>query len=221
MIIVRLRRDCGTLRRYIGSYATRLKGVHYGPGLVVRGTHRLSLEPDAAAARVRRPLADRIYAAPHVFFGSEVAPTAATPMAGAQSASARSSALGMSLPPNVNLMTLHALSEHTVLLRLSHQFGVGEDANLSLPTRVSIRDLFATWNVTDIREVSLTNNQDKADLRRRRAASTWQTPSPDAAHAWRAERPYDYRASSAVTLGPMEIKTFVLTHDTRRALRAE
>ena len=197
--------------------------MHYGPGLVVRGTHRLSLEPDAAAARVWRPLADRVYAAPHVFFGSEVAPTAATPMAGAltASASARSSALGMSLPPNVNLMTLHALSEHTVLLRLSHQFGVGEDANLSLPTRVSIRDLFATWNVTDIREVSLTNNQDKADLRRRRAASTWQTPSPDAAHAWRAERPYDYRASSAVTLGPMEIKTFVLTHDTRRALRAE
>ena len=66
--MVRLRRDCGTLRRYIGSYATRLKGVHYGPGLVVRGTHRLTLEPDAAAARVWRPLADRIYAAPLIFF---------------------------------------------------------------------------------------------------------------------------------------------------------
>eukprot|EP00906_Rhabdomonas_costata_P030343 RCo042878 len=44
-------------------------GQHYGPGLIIRGSVWLTLEPPASAAAVWRPLQDRIFSPPHLSFG--------------------------------------------------------------------------------------------------------------------------------------------------------
>ena len=111
-------------------------------------------------------------------------------------------------------MTLLSLSRGTVLLRLAHQFGLGEDTALSKPVSVDLASLFdpAALKISNVREVSLTNNQNKSDiLRKRREAAKW-TPGvvEAAAHPWRHQAPLDFKRSGAVTLGPLEIKTFVL-----------
>ena len=128
-----------------------------GPGLVVRGTHYVSLEPPASAASVWRPLADRVFAGPHISFG-------ALP----SSFQGQLGALGTELPANLQLMTLQTLSTSpaTLLLRLSHQFGIGEDPSLSQPASVDLAALFsaAAFKVTSATEVSLTNNAPKATI---------------------------------------------------------
>ena len=112
--------------QFTTSYAAPNGGAHYGPALIVRGQHWVSLEPPATAASVWRPLQDRLYARPVLAF---------TPTASGVPVVPRFSAVAAALPPNVMLMTLHSLAPNQVLLRLAHQFGVGEDAVLSQPVQ--------------------------------------------------------------------------------------
>jgi len=125
------------------------------------------------------------------------------------------SALSYALPSNVQIMTLQALAPGELLLRLSHQFGISDDATLSKPVTVDLASLFAPTaiHVTSAKEVSLTNNQDKSSiLARRRAAASWRTEgSAEAPHSWR-DADFDFAKDSRVMLGPLEIKTFVVTH---------
>ena len=43
---------------YVNGYE---KSQHYGPGLIIRGKYRLSLEAPASAAKVWHPLQDQVY----------------------------------------------------------------------------------------------------------------------------------------------------------------
>jgi hypothetical protein len=206
--------------QFTASYVNWNGGQHSGPALIVRGRHWVSLEAPAAAARVWRPLQDRLYAAPLLAF----APTPAVPLA-----LGGSSALSSPLPPNVQLMTLHSLNATAMLLRLSHSFGVNEDAEWSQPAQVDLQALFgvgAGFKVVDATETSLTNNQPKAAIMARRAqAAQWTARGGDDGRAnaapaqpWRAIGPLDWASgATVVTLGPLEIKTFVLTIVSARA----
>ena len=83
------------------------------------------------------------------------------------------SALRAALPPNVQIITLHAHGKSSMLLRLAHQFGIGEDAVLSKPVRLDLRNIFVGFDIVDAHEVSLTANQNKtAIVERRRLART-------------------------------------------------
>jgi hypothetical protein len=183
--------------KFTQSYALKNGGAHSGPGLVIRGTHYLTLERPAEAAKVWRPLADRIFSRPLLAFGGPAA--------------AQITALANPLPPNVQLMTLQALSEGRLLLRLSHQFGIGEDALLSEPATIDLATLFdpAVLPVITAREVSLTNNQDKAEILARRARNA-QWTGDTSPHPWRYLE-FDFGTSTKVTLGPLEVKAFELT----------
>ena len=188
--------------QFTGSYAGPHGGQATGHGLVVRGTHFVSLEPPANASAVWRPLADRVFAQPVLAF----APHSNSPGV--------FSALAQQLPDNVQLMTLQALREGEVLMRLSHQFGIDEDPLLSAPTQVDLSKLFnpKVLQLTMAREMSLTNNQKKSEIvARRELNKQWnlERPSP-AAHPWR-QATFDFAKSPLATLGPLEVKTFVLS----------
>jgi len=148
-----------------------------------------------------RPLQDRLFGLPVV---------ALTPTTSGVPVVPQFSALAKALPSNLMLLTLHSQDAHRILLRLAHQFGLGEDATLSQPVTLDVAAVFntAALSITDVTEVSLTNNQDLAAVHRHRAeALQWTPREPAAPHAWR-QAP---AAGTTVTLGPLEIKTFVLT----------
>ncbi len=84
--------------QFVQSYFYPGGGSRSGPGLVIRGKHRVQLEAPADAAAMWRPLADRVYSAPLV----AVAPGTPRILANA------SSALAAALPPNVQIVTLQA-----------------------------------------------------------------------------------------------------------------
>ena len=193
--------------RDTGSYAGQHGGQHSGPGLVVRGTHRLVLDKPELAARSWRPLADRTYSTAQLLFNQ-----------GRGGRASEESFVLSPLPPNVQIMTLQALSSESVLLRLSHQFGIGEDAEMSKPVTLDLATLLApeTFQIVKIQEVSLTNVRDKDEVLAARARnSAWPVEHGNevVSHQWRreGEGAAVKSSNSSVTLGPLEIKTFVLT----------
>lgn len=198
-----------------------------GAGLVVRGSHIISVgRPTSAAARWR-PLADRIFAKPLLRFehsrGLSVGVGRGREWSKGEWGGGRDgaglggepssfSALLTPLPPNVQLLTLQLLRHGLLLLRLGHQFSIDEDASLSSPVGVDLGSLFdpAFVNITAAREVSLTANQDKsAILARRRLAVKWHAEDGAQPHKWRSII-FDFAVNRTVVLGPLEIKTFEL-----------
>ena len=177
---------------------------------MVRGTHRLSLDVPKDAAKAWRPLADRTYLQPELVFGAGSS-SGSSASASSASVATNTASFVNALPVNVQLMTLQALSKTTLLVRLSHQFGLGEDATLSLPVTVDVVQLFkaSTFDIASVEEVSLTNTQSKQELLKRRALNRgWKTEVPaEAMHVWRNATLHE----GSVTLGPLEIKTFVVT----------
>jgi len=198
--------------QFTGSYEA-CRGAAYdtcggqasGAGLIVRGTHYISLEPPANASAIWRPLADRLFAKPVLAFSAHSTQ---------HGVSKQFSALAEQLPNNVQLMTLQAMKEGEILMRLSHQFGINEDVLLSAPAQVDLSTLFdpKVIELTMAVEVSLTNNQKKTEiLARRELNKQWNLEKlAPAAHPWR-QAIFDFAKSPVVTLGPLEVKTFVLT----------
>ena len=189
-------------------------GNHYGPGLIVRGRHAVSIEPPATATQVWRPLMDRVFGSPKLSFSvvsDVVGPT-----------NAPFSHLAKPLPANVQLMTLKPMAPVTngvgvALLRLAHQFAINEDPVLSAPVTIDLSTFFSKLCpivIVTITETSLTANMDKATIMRKRAlAAAWPTVDTGARpHPWRSAPPLDYATSPVVQLGPMEIKTFKITY---------
>ena len=108
-------------------------------------------------------------------------------------------------------MTLLLTGPDSILLRLSHQFGLHESALYSIPATVNISAMFIAFpSVVSVQELSLTGNQPKADLNQNRASNgAWRVEgeaSEAQRHSWRD--PLSVPDPSVVTLGPLEVKTF-------------
>lgn len=104
----------------------------------------------------------------------------------------------------MRLLTLARWGPETLLLRLEHQFAMGEDpvGNLSSPVALDLRDLFSAFTITSLQETTLAANRLRASASRLQ----W-TPSrgPVPTH-----RPSPHRLDLAtITLQPMEIRTFL------------
>ena len=191
-------------------------GEHSGRGLIVRGKYVVSLERPDDAAAVWRPAMDALYAAPTPYFGTGIS---ATPNAKTVPATTRAvvSSLSQALPPNVQIVTLRRLNSGEVLLRLAHQFGINEHPALSRPVSVDLASLFApeVLAVSSAVEMTLTANQRKDELlKRRQSQPAWrvvgESIGPPSTHAWRRVPPLDWATSTVISLGPLEIKTFLL-----------
>ncbi|XP_006768284.1 PREDICTED: lysosomal alpha-mannosidase, partial [Myotis davidii] len=89
-----------------------------------------------------------------------------------------------------------------LLLRLEHQFALGEDmvGNLSSPVTLDLKDLFSAFTITDLKETTLAANQ----LRAKASRLQW-TPKTGP-----TLKPSPSRLDPAsITLQPMEIRTFL------------
>ncbi|XP_051827566.1 lysosomal alpha-mannosidase [Antechinus flavipes] len=176
-------------------------GDEPGVGLVVRGRHLVLLDTVEAAAAGHRLQAQREALAPQLV----LAPAGkGTPYSPGSPALTQFSGLRRELPPAVHLLTLARWGPSAVLLRLEHIFERGEDRmfNLSQPVTLDLQDLFSAFTITHLEETTLSADQ----LLSKATRLQWRT-SPGGGPA--PLQPAPALDPSAVTLQPMEIRTFL------------
>lgn len=123
-----------------------------GDGLIVRGSHTVSIDAAAAAGANRRAaVMESIHAVQ-----TNIAPLSASSVpAWLSQHKANFTGLTTPLPPNVHLLTVHSLGPTTLLLRLSHSFEVGEDAVLSGNATVHLAGMFAGFDIVSAVEMTV------------------------------------------------------------------
>ncbi|CAN6472467.1 unnamed protein product [Victoria cruziana] len=112
-----------------------------------------------------------------------------------------------SLPDNVAVITLEELKDGSVLLRLAHLYELGEDKDLSVMASVHLRKLFSNKKIKKISELSLSANQEREAMERKRLV--WKVEGAHNAETVVRGGPVD-PIKLVVELGPMEIRTFAL-----------
>ncbi|EDV26091.1 uncharacterized protein TRIADDRAFT_63890 [Trichoplax adhaerens] len=128
------------------------KGVT-GKGLIIRGVHYLTLAPPSDSAKLHREQGEALLLRPYVSFSNSYSSL----QSWMSNSNAQMSAITKGLPENVHLLTLQRF-DNNILLRLEHQFAVKEDSKLSKPVTVSLKNLFKSFNITSISEVTLSAN---------------------------------------------------------------
>ncbi|CAD7699264.1 unnamed protein product [Ostreobium quekettii] len=183
-------------------------------GLVARGVHYITFQPDNRSARIRRHLQQRLNDPLLLGFGH--GPPNRFP--GITSWSALQE--GQSLPANVHLLTLQDMgvaSGTQTLLRLAHMFQVDEDEELSSPAEVDLGSLFPGCSME---ELTISANQPVRGVDRLR----WKTAggaappgtSTDDEHAvvrkvLELHPSVGCASQSCFTLKPMQILTLLVT----------
>lgn len=170
-----------------------------GKGLIIRGTHRLSLDTPSAASGAGKDALQALMFPPSLFFspggGSTTPPTRST-----------WSGLVTPLPPSIHLLTVQALGPSTLLLRLAHLFESGEDAALSLPITLPLSTLFTGTTLSGCVEYTIPGSRPLASIAKRtvsiegEGAVTYPT-IPDA----------PIGPEQSVTIAPMQIRTWKCT----------
>jgi len=153
---------------------------------------------------------DRVYSEPYVAF---------TPVANAAQWITNHvtvvTRLANPLPANVQLMTFHPWNAAgSYLVRLSHQFAINEDVTLSKPTSVDLATVLP-WTIASATELSLTASQNKADMQRPVYPLRATLPKTDLGVRGEPTQFIENEAKTGlkavvVSLGPMEIKTFLV-----------
>ncbi|CAK7293605.1 Lysosomal alpha-mannosidase [Vulpes lagopus] len=168
-----------------------------GSGLWVRGRHLVLLDKAQTAATGHRLQAEKEVLAPQVV----LAPGGGAPYHLGVAPRKQFSGLRRELPPSVHLLTLARWDRTTLLLRLEHQFAVGEGSgNLSSPVTLDLKDLFSAFTITYLQETTLAANQPRASASRLK----W-TPNTGPT----AQPPPPRLDPTTITLEPMEIRTFL------------
>ncbi|XP_075400879.1 lysosomal alpha-mannosidase-like [Tenrec ecaudatus] len=175
-------------------------------GLCVRGKHLVLLDGTQTAAAGHRLLAEKVVLAPQVVFytsGDSLGRSGGIPRR-------KFSALHQELPPAVRLLTLALWGPRKLLLRLEHQFAVGE-GSLSSPVTLDLRDLFSTFTITHLQETTLAANQPRDRVSRLQ----WTLKTGPVLRTLNFSMD-----SAAITLQPMEIRTFLASIKWKRSPRA-
>lgn len=73
------------------------------------------------------------------------------------------SALSLSLPLNVNLLTFELWKENSILVRFEHLLEKGEDPMYSKSVRFNLQDIFRSLSIEEVRETTLAANQWKEE----------------------------------------------------------
>ena len=166
-----------------------------GKGIVVRGTLRILIGGEGGAT-LARSMMDGSFADPVVFVGSSIAgkdvPFRVSNFSG----------LDSDLPPNVMLITRSMLYNEpgtTFLIRLGHQYGDGEDKNLSKAAEVDLAVCVPGFSIVGVVEVTLSGNQDYSAWLANRFA--WSGGESEGSESGSLN-------GTKVQLNPMDIRTF-------------
>jgi hypothetical protein len=150
---------------------------------------------------VWRPLMDRVYIKAQPFFTAKaLAAEVPTTFTG----------LSKALPANVQVITLEAFDPEgpdVFMLRLAHQFGRGEDAELSKPAVVDLDSLFQNLEILQVEEMGLTGTISRSEVLKRRFAWKIDGEAPRTEVEAQKEK-YGAMNGNSVTLGPLQIRTF-------------
>ncbi|GAB4847549.1 hypothetical protein Ancab_026609 [Ancistrocladus abbreviatus] len=173
-------------------------------GLVIRGSYCININHSGAGSRWRRTIGQEIYSPLLLAFTHENVET----WKASYSTNLTFMDPNYSLPPNVALITLQELEDRSVLLRLAHLYEVGEDAEYSKMATIELKKMFAGKEVKEVKETSLSANQEISQMRR----LDWKVEEDkDSRQPSRASRGGPVNVSTLVVeLGPMEIRTFLL-----------
>lgn len=172
-------------------------------GLTVLGKYYFRIDPVGEGARWRRSFGQEIYS-PFLLAFTESdgnwGDSHVTTFSGLDPS--------YSLPDNVAIITLEDLGDGKVLLRLAHLYEIGEDKHLSVKASVELKKVFPYKQIQKITEASLSANQERAEMERKRLV--WQvkgsTPEPQVSRGG----PVDPDKLVA-ELAPMEIRTFIIS----------
>ncbi|XVF08603.1 hypothetical protein REPUB_Repub07fG0017200 [Reevesia pubescens] len=176
-------------------------------GLTIVGKYYLRIDPLGEAAKWRRSFGQEVYS-PFLLAFTEQEGDGWT----------NSHVLSFSgmdpsyvLPDNVAMITLQELDDGKVLLRLAHLYEIGEDKDLSVTASVELKKVFANKKINKVTEMSLSANQGRAEMEKKRLVWKVEGASEEAPKVVRggAVDP----ATLVVELAPMEIRTFIIDFD--------
>ncbi|KAJ6343504.1 hypothetical protein OIU76_005279 [Salix suchowensis] len=175
-------------------------------GLTIQGKYYFRIDPIGEGAKWRRSFGQEIYSPLLLAFteedGDKWMNTHVTTFSSFDSS--------YSLPDNVAVLTLQELDDGKVLLRLAHLYEMGEDKDLSVMTSVELKKLFPKKKIGKATEMSLSANQERAEMEKKRLV--WKAEGSSRKQAVQRGGPVD-PAKLVVELAPMEIRTFVIDFD--------
>ncbi|CBI15496.3 unnamed protein product, partial [Vitis vinifera] len=173
-------------------------------GLTIQGKYYLRIDPLGEGAKWRRSYGQEIYSPLLLAFSEQDGDNWAN--------SHLPSFLGMDpsymLPDNIAMITLQELDEGKVLLRLAHLYEIGEDKDLSVMASVELKKVFPEKKIIKITEMSLSANQEKAEMEKKRLVWKVEGSAEKKSTVLRGEPVHPEKL--VVELAPMEIRTFII-----------
>ncbi|OMO99296.1 hypothetical protein COLO4_13372 [Corchorus olitorius] len=173
-------------------------------GLTIQGKYYYRIDPLGEGAKWRRSFGQEIYSPLLLAFTEEDGDNWMSSHTSTFSGIASS----YSLPDSVAVITLQELVDGKALLRLAHLYEIGEDSVRSVMTKVELKKLFLGKKIAKVTEMSLSANQGRAEMEKKRLV--WEVEGHSGENPKVARGgPVDPK-KLVVELAPMEIRTFVI-----------
>ncbi|PQQ06289.1 hypothetical protein Pyn_39897 [Prunus yedoensis var. nudiflora] len=133
-------------------------------GLTIMGKYYLRLDPLGEGAKWRRSFGQEIYSPFLLAF---------TEQEGDNWTSSHVTTFSWMdpsyvLPDNVAIITLQELEDGKLLFRLAHLYEIEEDKDLSVMASVELKKVFADKKINKVAEMSLSANQERAEMEKKR-----------------------------------------------------
>lgn len=173
-------------------------------GLTIQGKFYVRIDPLGEGAKWRRSYGQEIYSPLLLAFTEQDGDKSTNFQVPTFSAMDPS----YSLPDNVAMITLQELEDRKVLLRLAHLYEIGEDKDLSVLASVELKKLFQGRKIIQVLETSLSANQGREEMEKKRLVWKVEGSKGDEPKALRGG-PVD-PTKLVVELASMEIRTFVI-----------
>ena len=169
-----------------------------GEGVVIKGKHRIVVGAAKEGAKISREQMDSMFSPPVQFFGSANGNVEEMDLEGFPPRRS------VDLPPQIAMITLAKVhgEENTFMVRLAHQYGIGEDVELSKGAKVDMNKILPFgMEIAKWEETTLTGNQGRKEWEEKRLS--WKGQEKVKGVSGR-----DLDDGDEVVINAMEIRTF-------------